>query len=231
MHLRHAAAASAAVFAAVAAFVAIAAPARADLVDPRAGGLEVVLGEWTVVAEAKAIRPGRVTLVVANRGRLAHGLRVRAENHHGGDDVRTRVLRAGERTAVVLDLAPGAYELKCFVEDGHGDHDDLGMRMLLVVRADAPLVAPAAPKASASRATVQVRGFAYRPATLRVKRGQAVRWVNADSAPHTVSAANGAFTSKQLGKGGTYARQFGRAGTFTYLCAVHPGMRAKVVVK
>ena len=32
------------------------------------------------------------------------------------------------------------------------------------------------------------------------------------------------------GKGASYRRKFTRAGTYTYLCALHPGMRGKVVV-
>ena len=37
-------------------------------VDPRAGGLEIALGEWALTPEALVIRPGRVTFVIRNRG-------------------------------------------------------------------------------------------------------------------------------------------------------------------
>jgi plastocyanin len=217
--------------------VAVLVPAAAAgprLVDPRAAGFDVSLGEWAVALEARAIRPGAVTITVVNRGRLAHGLRIRAaehggSGHGGGDDARTRVLAPGERATLQLELGPGMYDVECFVEDGHGDHDDIGMRALLEVRADAPLVARAA--TATARATVQIQGFDYRPGTLRVKRGQTVRWTNGDIAPHTITAKDGAWSSKQLRKGETFRRRFARGGTFVYFCAVHPGMRAKIVVR
>ena len=226
------------------------APAAAPApVDPRAGGLEIVMGEWTLVSEARAIRPGTVTFVVTNRGKFAHGFRIRSDRRddddgddrsgghigHGGDrdrfEARTRVLRPGESTRMTVDLATGVYEIDCYVEDARGEHDALGMQGTLEVRADAPLVTPPAKKPPAARNFVAIRGFAYKPATINVKPGAAVRWRNDDTAPHTVSAVNGSFTSKNLGKGGVYIRKFSRAGTFAYLCAIHPAMRARVVVR
>jgi plastocyanin len=194
-------------------------------VDPRGGGLRVAFGEWTVVPEAQAIRRGRVTFVVVNRGRYAHGFRVSAADE-GGHGTRTRVLRPGEQATLTMTVAAGTYELECFVEDEHGDHEDLGMRALLEVRANAPLV-----QKQPARRGVSIRGFAYTPGTLRVARGQTVRWVNDDAAPHTVTAANGSFTSKQLAKGSVFTRRFARAGSYAYLCAVHPQMKARVVVR
>src|SRR5688500_12040713 len=51
-------------------------------VDPRSGGLEVALGEWSIGLEAKAIRPGRVTLVITNRGKARHGFEIEAAGKH-----------------------------------------------------------------------------------------------------------------------------------------------------
>src|ERR671914_1911371 len=45
-------------------------------IDPRRNGLEVAMGEWAVQLEAKAIRPGPVTVVVANRGTTEHGFEI-----------------------------------------------------------------------------------------------------------------------------------------------------------
>ena len=102
------------------------------------------------------------------------------------------------------------------------------MHALLEVRANAPLVQPKA-KAAANR--VRIAGFQYRPSPVRVKRGTTVRWVNEDTARHTVSARNGAFSSRELAKGQTYSRKFTRAGRYAYLCALHPAMRGSVVVR
>lgn len=200
------------------------------LVDPRTAGLTVALGEWTVAPEAKAIRPGSVTLVITNRGRLVHAFRIRTANASGKDrfEARTRALRPGETTRLTVDLPAGAYDLECPVDDGGIDHEARGMHALLRVAADAPLVNPASGRAP-DRAAIE--GFAYRPGTLRVKRGTTVRWTNADATPHTVTAVNGSFSSPQLRKGGVYARRFARTGRFAYVCALHPQMRGVVVVR
>jgi plastocyanin len=204
------------------------AAAPSPLVDPRTGGLAVGLGEWSVAPEAAAIRPGTVTFVVKNSGKVVHGLRIKEESDRSGGDrfkERTIELRPGTTTRLTVNLAPGVYSIECFVEG----HDDLGMERRFEVRADAPLVrAPRAGTAAAPRA--DIAGFAFKPTTIRVKVGTTVRWTNRDDAPHTVTAAAGAFTSKQLGKGDAYARRFGRPGTFAYLCALHPNMKGRVVV-
>lgn len=204
------------------------AAAAASGVDPRSGGFEVALGEWALAPEARAIRPGRVTFVIRNRGKLRHGLELalRAEDDggHGGDDAgkaESIELNPGQVTRMTLDLAPGVYELECSV----GDHDDRGMRGVLEVRADAPLVSP---PAAPSKTTVRIASFAFKPATIRTTVGKTVTWRNDDAAPHTATAKQ--FSSPQLGKGGSYRRRFTRPGTYTYVCALHPGMRGRVIV-
>ncbi len=203
--------------------------AAPSAVDPRAGGFEVALGEWSVTLEAKAIRPGPVTFVISNRGKVAHGFELKADDHAGGhhgdddDEVETRTLRPGETVRLTVNLAAGSYEFECFV----GHHDDMGMEGAFSVRADAPLITPPA----ASKSAVAIKGFAFRPAVLRVKPGTTVRWRNSDPAPHTVTANSRAFDSKTMAQGAPYARRFARPGTYTYLCALHPQMTGKVIVR
>jgi plastocyanin len=219
----------------VAAAVALVTPAASAPVDPRSGGLEIVMGEWTLVAESKAIRPGRVTFVVTNRGRFGHGFRIRARRGAGEDgaardrfEARTRVLAPGQTARLTVTLSPGTYDIECYVEDVHGDHEARGMHALLRVRANAPFVQPK-PKRAAN--TVRIAGFKYAPSPVRVPSGTTVRWVNEDTAKHTVSARNGAFSSRELTKGQTYSRKFVRRGSYVYLCALHPQMQGTVVVR
>ena len=197
-------------------------------IDPRAGGFELALGEWAISPEAKAIRPGLVTFVVSNRGKFRHGLELEIrrvdddrDDDRGDDDAKSMKLYPGQSTRMTLDLAPGVYELECFISH----HDELGMRGLLEVREDAPLLKPPMKPAGT---TVAISGFAFKPATLKTTVGKTVTWRNADAAPHTATASQ--FSSPQLAKGGSYKRRFTRAGTYTYLCALHPGMKGKIVV-
>ena len=63
---------------------------RPERVDPRAGGFEIVLGEWAITPEAKAIRPGTVTFVIRNRGTMGHGYEMELEGDssgHGSGDL------------------------------------------------------------------------------------------------------------------------------------------------
>jgi plastocyanin len=196
-------------------------------VDPRSGGLQINLGEWAIGPEAKAIRPGRVTLVVANRGKERHGLEIRSlgsDDAIGGDDDEVKSVRLdpGRTTRITLDLAPGKYLIECFVSN----HDERGMRGILDVREDAPLVTPPRP----SGRTVAIKNFSYAPSTLRVPIGATVRWMNEDAAPHTATATGSTFSSPHLRKGQGYAKRFSKRGRYTYLCALHPGMRGTVVV-
>jgi plastocyanin len=196
-------------------------------VDPRAGGLEVGMGEWAMAPEAPAIRPGLVTFVVRNNGKLVHGFRIKGDEdgESGGDrfEARSLSLKPGQVTRVQVTLPAGVYSVECFVEG----HDDRGMETRFEVRANAPLVKPKPAAANAAR----IEGFAFRPGTITVNAGATVRWANRDPAPHTVTAANGTFTSKTLARGGVYARRFPKAGRYAYVCALHPGMKGAVVVR
>lgn len=102
----------------------------------------------------------------------------------------------------------------------------------------APATAPPASDAPASAPpagtddTVTIASFAFSPATLKVKVGTTVTWTNTDSAPHTVSWADGSPGSGRLGVGGTaYTRTFDSPGTFAYACGIHPAMKGTVVVE
>jgi plastocyanin len=201
-------------------------------VDPREDGLEVGFGEYAITLEADTIRPGRATFVIHNAGALTHGFEMRIEGdssgHGGGDDqfkIETETFRSGDTIEVRANLPAGVYEIECSV----ANHDDLGMRAFLEVRRDAPLVAP--PPAQTAGDEASIEGFAFQPATLEVTAGTTVTWTNDDPAPHTVSARDGAFGSDQLDPGDMFQTTLAQAGTFEYLCQIHPAMSGTVVVR
>ena len=83
----------------------------------------------------------------------------------------------------------------------------------------------------AGRMAVDIKDFMYSPASLTVAVGTTITWVNRDEEPHTVTSATSTFTSTGLSHEETFARTFERAGTYAYFCALHPQMKATVVVK
>jgi len=81
---------------------------------------------------------------------------------------------------------------------------------------------------------VVIRDFTFSPATVRVKAGTKVTWVNCDPAngeSHTSTADGGAWNSALLAPGATFIREFPAAGSFPYHCTPHPGMRGTVTVE
>jgi plastocyanin len=193
-------------------------------VDPRDGGLEITMGEWTVAPESQVVRPGLVTLVIANKGAQVHGFELKSESHDG-TDLEWRLLQPGQTMRVKVRLAEGIYELECYV----GEHDSMGMRAMLEVTRNAPLAKRATPVAGGS--TVDITGFEYQPAVMTVRKGQTITWINDDAAPHTVTQQGGGFASSTLNSNSRFGMTFRRPGTYHYFCAVHPGMKGTVIVK
>jgi plastocyanin len=88
-----------------------------------------------------------------------------------------------------------------------------------------------APQAGPSQ--IVIDNFAFSPATLTVKAGTKVTWVNHDDVPHTATstAKPKAFDSGTLDTDDKYSHAFKTPGTYEYFCAVHPRMTGKVIVK
>ena len=78
-------------------------------------------------------------------------------------------------------------------------------------------------------ATVNIRDFAFRPATLNVSRGTTVVFANRDSVRHTATRG-GSFTTGRIRSGKSKSVRFGSRGTYRYHCSIHPEMRGKIVV-
>lgn len=95
---------------------------------------------------------------------------------------------------------------------------------------------------------IAIAGFAFDPSSVDVERGQTVTWINQDDIAHTVTSGrpkrqgvpgvsdnrdaqpDGAFDSGTMELNDDYIHTFDKHGTFTYYCAIHAGMKARVVV-
>ena len=95
------------------------------------------------------------------------------------------------------------------------------------------LTVAALPEASAwgaASAAVEIEEFRFAPGALTVPVGTTVTWTNHDEEPHTVTSATGAFGSTGLSNDETFTQTFTRRGRYEYFCALHPHMKAIVIV-
>jgi amicyanin len=93
----------------------------------------------------------------------------------------------------------------------------------------APTTASPGP-APAARADVGIINFKFTPATLTVKVGTTVVWTNKDAIAHTVNITNGNINSKVLNQSDQFTYTFATAGTYNYICSIHPFMHGSVTV-
>jgi len=89
----------------------------------------------------------------------------------------------------------------------------------------------AGPTAAASASkTVSIVSFAFKPGTVKVKRGARVTFANTSNTTHTATRA-GSFDTKGIASGKSKAVQFNKRGSFAYHCKIHPFMKGKIVVE
>jgi plastocyanin len=85
--------------------------------------------------------------------------------------------------------------------------------------------------AAAAEAEVSIGNFTFSPTPLIVKVGTMVTWLNQDDIPHSIVCPMLKVTSHALDTDDRFAYRFEHAGTFHYLCGLHPHMYGQVVVK
>lgn len=90
---------------------------------------------------------------------------------------------------------------------------------------------PSTGNSETAGSAVTIQNMAFSPSTLTVKVGDKVTWTNQDSAGHSATADDGSFDTGVLAQGQSGSATFAKAGTYTYHCSVHPGMKATIVVE
>lgn len=78
---------------------------------------------------------------------------------------------------------------------------------------------------------ILMAGRVFSPRSLTVDVGTVVRWRNNDSREHTVTANDRSFDSGLMAVGATFVRTFSVAGTYGYICAIHPDMTGTIAVR
>ena len=81
---------------------------------------------------------------------------------------------------------------------------------------------------------VAIKDLAFHPATVRVKAGERVTWVNCDDPgndAHTSTSDASGWSSPLLSAGQSFTHTFTGAGSFPYHCEPHPSMTGTVTVE
>ena len=85
--------------------------------------------------------------------------------------------------------------------------------------------------AASATHTIVIADMKFVPEMLTVKAGDTVVWVNKDFFPHTATAQDRSFDSRDLAANKSWNYIATKKGTFSYVCTLHPTMKAILVVK
>ncbi|WP_199100872.1 cupredoxin family copper-binding protein [Dyella sp. ASV21] len=109
----------------------------------------------------------------------------------------------------------------------------VAVAMLLLGMQGGGVPAVAAPANAVDKPVrIDIRNFAFAPATLTVPAGTRVVWTNRDDEPHLITSAGKQFdASRALDTGDTYAVTFAKPGTYAYYCSIHPMMVGTIIVQ
>jgi len=102
------------------------------------------------------------------------------------------------------------------------------MNALLAAALLAAAVGSPAPDAAA---VIHLKNDAFTPATVTVRAGESVAFVNDDDDAHTATADDGSWDSEGLSRGERWVHAFAKPGRYAYHCTVHPFMKGTIVVR
>jgi plastocyanin len=84
---------------------------------------------------------------------------------------------------------------------------------------------------SDTAAQLKIDNFKFGPEKLTVAKGTEVTWTNQDDIPHSILLTGLGVRSQVLDTDKTFTYKFDKAGTFSYVCGLHPFMHGQIVVK
>ncbi|HSR25365.1 MAG TPA: cupredoxin family copper-binding protein, partial [Candidatus Eisenbacteria bacterium] len=99
-----------------------------------------------------------------------------------------------------------------------------------LLRGASPADGPGGGAHKSASASVTMGDFFFSPSSVTVAVGDTVTWHNSGQAPHTATANDGSFDTGTINPGGSASHTFTRAGTFSYICTIHPNMHGTVRV-
>jgi plastocyanin len=82
----------------------------------------------------------------------------------------------------------------------------------------------------AASASVNAGDFFFSSASVTIAVGDTVTWHNSGQAPHNATGNNDTFSTGTIDPGSSASHTFNSAGTFSYICTIHPNMTGTVRV-
>lgn len=106
-------------------------------------------------------------------------------------------------------------------------------RLLIAAAVCAAALGGHAAASQAAGKTVTLRNIAFAPKNLSVARGTTVTfaWRDERTAHNVISQGAKRFTSIATRETGSRSRKFTKAGTYRYVCTLHPGMAGRITVR
>ena len=126
-----------------------------------------------------------------------------------------------------------------FVSPGSSAHRSSRFALVSVVAAlalgcssddDDPGTGPGT-QAPPQQVTITMSDFAFSPRVDTVAVGGTVTWVNNGPSPHTSTSAAGGWDSGVVPDGQSFPQVFATAGSFGYICSLHPQMTGTIVAR
>lgn len=78
---------------------------------------------------------------------------------------------------------------------------------------------------------VSIENFAFGPDEISISVGDTVLWTNDESSiVHTTTSDDDLWDSGNIPAGSRFEHTFDEAGTFAYICTIHPSMTATITV-
>lgn len=85
--------------------------------------------------------------------------------------------------------------------------------------------------AAQGAAAVTIAGFKFAPDTVTAAPNAAIAWTNKDSAPHQVVVSAKNLKTPVINGGQSAELKISEAGSYDYVCGIHPSMTGKIVIK
>jgi plastocyanin len=86
--------------------------------------------------------------------------------------------------------------------------------------------------ATANAVTVDIKDFAFHPATVEIPVGGTITWTNSDAVEHTATGLErSVLQSGTIEPGASFSQTFNQAGTYNYFCEFHANMKGTIIVR